>query len=278
MSGATLLVIGGGSVLAREFAARNPDLPLRVVGHAAADRADAYEGIACAVNFAFAPALHHTEYDAALDLDLRAARRVADAGGHYVMVSSRRVYGAEAQWNAAEDAALLGLDAYGRNKLRIERHLAALLGDRLTVLRPGNVVGYEPLAGRRRFAAYLQNQLAATGRIRLSISPRVRRDLVPAGFFSRALREVMLRRPPGAFNVGAGYATTAGDAARWLVEGYGAGEVVAESDRVEDEFLLDTQKLRRDLGLACETGEVERALREAGRRLATENPGHARRA
>ena len=274
MSGAALLVIGRNSHLAREFMARHADLPLRAIGHEQVDEPAHYDGVAGAVNFAFAPALNDRAYDAALDIDARAARHAAARGIHYVMLSSRRVYQAGLQWNAPEVAEASGLDAYGRNKLRIERNLQAALGERLTILRPGNVVGFEPLPSRPRFAAYLQNQLREHRRIRLTVSPQTRRDLVPVAFFCRVLREVLQRRVPGTFNVGAGRATEVGDAARWLIEGFGGGDLVAESDARADEFLLDSGRLARELGLACSEGEVERTLREAGRRLAA-SPGAA---
>lgn len=267
MSGATLLVIGRSSHLAREFMARHADLPLKAIGHDEAGDPACYEGVACVVNFAFAPELHDLPYDAALDVDARAARHAAAGGIHYVMLSSRRVYQAALQWNASEDAEVSGLDAYGRNKLRVERSLQAAMGERLTILRSGNVVGYEAIASRKRFAAYLQNQLLEGRRIRLTVSPQTRRDLVPVAFFCRVLREAVLRRVPGVFNVGSGNATEVGEAARWLIEGFGPARLVVESDTRADEFLLDSSKLSRVFGLACEEGEVERTLREAGRLL-----------
>ena len=262
-----LLIVGRGSYLAREFLARHADLKARAIDHAQVDEDAHYDGIACVVNFAFAPALHTSEYDARLDVDARVARRAAAHEAHFVMISSRRVYAEAAQWKASEDSSLGGADAYARNKLHIERELAALMGARLTVLRPGNVVGYEPIPGRQRFAAYLQNQLRETGRIRLSVDPNVRRDLVPVDFFCRVLREVLVRKPGGIFNVGSGAATRVGDAASWLLAGFGGGELLVEGAGGE-EFLLDSRKLGRELRLACAAGDVERTLRAAGRRLA----------
>lgn len=263
-----VLVVGAGSFLAREFIAANADLDIRAIGHAEADVPAHYRDIACVVNFAFAPELADAPYDERHDIDARAARWSREAGAHYVMISSRRVYAREAQWSAAESAEAAGADTYGRNKARIERDLARRLGNRLTVLRPGNAIGYEPDAARRRFGAYLQSQLAASGSIRLTVSPATRRDLVPAAFVSRAIRAVVLRPLPGIFNVGSGAPTSVGDAARWLVEGYGGGEIVASSQAVEDEFLLDSGKLARAYGIACGPDAVREALREAGRRLA----------
>jgi dTDP-4-dehydrorhamnose reductase/UDP-glucose 4-epimerase len=246
---APVVVVGRGSFLAREFVARNGDVVAHAFGHADVDTS-ALRGAVVLVNFSFAPELHTERYDAGLDVDRRLAAALSPEG-HYIMISSRRVYAAGGQWDAREDQPASGIDLYGANKARVERELQALLGPRLAILRPGNVVGYEPIAGRARFAAWLQNQLAANGVIRLTVAPATRRDA-------------------GIFNVGAGAATEVGRAARWLLEGYGSGEIVAESASRGDEFQLDCSRLRSVLGLACPAGELEATLREAGRRLAAE--------
>jgi len=265
---AETVVVGRGSLLAREFVARHPDLVLRTLGHAEVDDAAAYAGARSVVNFAFAPGLESQPYDAALDIDRRIGAQAARLGLHYVMISSRRVYAQAAQWNAEESMPVPGMDAYGRNKARVEATLRNQLGDRLTVLRPGNVVGYEPIAGRRRFAAYLQSQLIAQGRIRLTVDAGARRDLVPAEFFCRVVREAALQNRGGIFNVGAGRATRVGDAARWLLDGYGRGELHSEAAQPPDEFQLVCNRLRDLFGLGCDEGAVEQALKEIGRRLA----------
>jgi len=271
MSAAETIVVGRGSLLAREFAARHADLVLRAVGHADAGDASVYEGARCVVNFALAPGLETLPYDPALDIDLRIAQQAARRGLHYLMISSRRVYAADAQWNAVESQPAPGMDAYGRNKARIEGELRAHLAGRLTVLRPGNVIGYEPVAGRRRFGAYMQQQLLGQGRIRLTVDPAARRDLVPVEFFCQAVRAAALQRSPGTYNVGAGRATRVGDAARWLLAGYGRGELLSETTQAPDEFQLDCTRLRETFGLACGEGAVEQALTDIGRQLAAQS-------
>jgi dTDP-4-dehydrorhamnose reductase/UDP-glucose 4-epimerase len=268
MSAAETVVVGRSSLLARGFASRHADAVLRVIGHAQAGDGAAYQGARCVVNFAFAPVLEQGDYDAAQDVDARVATQAARLGLHYVMISSRRVYPAAAQWNASEASPAGGMDAYGRNKSRIESMLRAQLGDRLTVLRPGNVLALEPVAGRRRFGAYLQQQLVATGRIRLTVDPEARRDLVPVDFFCSAVRAAIERRLPGTYNLGAGGATRVGDAARWLIAGYGRGSVEVAIAQPRDEFQLDSTRLQDAFGLRCEPGAVEAALRELGRALA----------
>jgi nucleoside-diphosphate-sugar epimerase len=263
-----LLVIGKNSFLAREFLASNSDLSFQAIGHGDAHRDSLYEGASCVVNFAFSPQLYDSEYDASVDVDRVAAHRALSHGIHYVMISSRRVYSETVQWDAEEGMEACGRDAYGRNKARIERALQDSNGERLTILRPGSVVGLEAIPGRMRIAAYMQNQLLDEGQIRLTLAARTRRDLVPVDFFSRVLRHIAQARVSGVFNVGSGAATTVGQAAQWLIEGHGSGELIEVDTRVTDEFQLDSSKLKRTFGLACDPGELKRCLLEYGANLA----------
>ena len=147
-----ILLFGKDAYLAREFASRHGDLPLRLAAHDAIGDDALFEGVGCVVNFAFHPDLHAVEYAAAQDVDARLGHAAAARGAHYVMMSSRKAYSRHAQWRAAETAETAGMDAYGRNKAHIEGALRSLLGDDLTILRPGNVIGFEYIAGRPQSA------------------------------------------------------------------------------------------------------------------------------
>lgn len=265
-----ILIVGKNSFLAREFLTWNQGLPVRAIGHADVVDARVLKDATCIVNFSFSPALCEHNYVSSLDVDARLARAVVDTGAHYVMVSSRKVYQEAIQWGAREDAHATGSDIYGRNKLRIEEDLAKVLGDRLTILRPGNVFGYERQAGRKRFGAYLLNQLADSGEIHLTVSPFVRRDVVPVDFFCEVLREVALNRPAGIINVGAGVSVEIGRIALWLITGFGAGRLIAESTVDKDEFQLDTARLESLLGLHCGRERIKEFSVELGRRLRRE--------
>ncbi len=265
-----ILVVGNNSFLAKEFLARAQGLLVRAVSHTEIDDEEVFRDISCIVNFSFSPALCEQHYVQSLDIDARLAHLAADSGAHYVMLSSRKVYQEAIQWGAREDAHATGADIYGQNKLRIEKELVAALGSRLTILRPGNVFGYERQPGRKRFGAYLLNQLADTGAIRLTVSPFVRRDVVPVDFFCEVLREAVLRKPGGVINVGAGKSIEIGRIALWLIDGFGSGRLIAESAAVEDEFQLDTARLKSAFGLSCDQDRLAEFSVELGRRLRRE--------
>ena len=243
---------------------------MRAIGHAEVVDERVLEGVSCIVNFSFSPILCEQNYVSSLDVDARLARAAAETDAHYVMISTRKVYQEKIQWGAKEDAHATGSDIYGRNKLRIEADLTKVLGGRLTILRPGNVFGYERLVGRKRFGAYLLNQLANSGDIRLTVSPFVQRDVVPVDFFCEVLREVIQKRPAGIINVGAGVSVEVGRIALWLIRGFGAGRLIVESTVETDEFLLDVERLRALLGLHCGRERIAEFSVELGRRLRRE--------
>jgi dTDP-4-dehydrorhamnose reductase/UDP-glucose 4-epimerase len=262
-----ILVVGKNSFLAKEFIGKAKEIPLRAISHTEIDNREVFQGITCIVNFSFSPLLYLQDYDRELDVDARLAHIASDEGIHYVMLSTRKVYQETIQWGAREDAHVTGSSIYGKNKLRIEKNLANVLGGAVTILRPGNVFGYERQSERVRFGAYLLNQLADTGVIRLTVSPFVRRDVIPVDYFCEVLREVVLRKPGGVINIGAGESLEIGRIALWIIEGFGSGRLIVESPAECDEFQLDTERLKSEFGLNCGRERVADFSRELGRRL-----------
>ena len=252
-----IVVVGKTSFIAREFLATQDGASTTSVGHAELEKIKNIPGITCIINFAFAPELYNGIYQPDLDIDKKLGVFAAAHGIHYVMMSSRKVYNADCQWGAREDALATGQDSYGKNKIRIEQELVHLLGTKLTILRPGNVLGFERQLKRTRFGAYMLNQLADKNEINLTISPLVRRDIVPVDYFCEVLGQVVKKKPTGVINVGAGQAVAVGQIARSILEGFGRGQLIADSTKITDEFQLDSGRLASELGLTC---GVERVL------------------
>lgn len=265
-----ILIVGKHSYLAKEFLAANHSLPIRAIGHEGISDLANFDDVDCIVNFAFAPQLHSKAYDPALDIDTKLAIQAAARGIHYVMLSSRKVYPANLEWNAEESATVTGIDEYGRNKVRIEENLRDMLGARLTILRPGNVFGYEIIHGRPRFGAYLLNQLATSGSIHLSLSPFIRRDIVPVDFFCEVLGQVIQTRPSGIFNVGTGDAVEIGRIALWLLDGFGSGVLVVDGHEEVDQFQLNCTRQSTVLGMSCGRERLAEFTKGLGSRLARE--------
>ena len=134
------------------------------------------------------------------------------------------------------------VDAYGRNKLTIERLLSNL---RRQAHGPAdrNVVGYDRHSARPSFMSMMLGRLAEEGRVVLDVSPFVQRDFLPIEQVAAAIRMALNHDLTGVFNIGSGASVESG-VALWVIERFGRGELVISSPRVHDEFVLDVRRLR----------------------------------
>jgi UDP-glucose 4-epimerase len=264
-----VLVVGQHSFIARHFLAAW-DQRVTAVGHDAIDRPDLFEGVDRAISFGRHPLLGTEDYrPTTMDPDLRLVERLAGRDIDYVMLSSRKVYAPSAR-PLAETDPTGPQDLYGGHKLAIEDALRARLGTRLTILRLANVFGYERGQSRRTFFSLTLDGLARDGRIRFDMSPFVERDFLPVEACARMLARIVAAPPGGVLNVGSGIGVPTGRLALWVLAGYGRGELVIESPREHDAFVLDVSELTRRYGLPCTYDELRARCIDLGRRLASE--------
>lgn len=263
-----ILLFGQNSFLARHVAAALPGGTWRGASHRDLEKPDLLDGIETLLSFAKHPEVDRDGYDLErADPDLRLADRIGDRRVRFVVLSSRKVY-RPATRPLGEDAALGPGDAYGRNKLALERRLAKRLGDRLTVLRLANVFGYE--RGRRTFLGRLLDRLAGEGAIHFDMSPFVARDFLPASRCGEILARIARDPPGGIMNVGSGIPLPTGRLALWVLEGFGSGRLVIESPREHDGFVLEVTRLARRIGPPCDWSDLHAACLEIGQRLRDE--------
>lgn len=265
-----ILVVGRGSFLAAHLLERLPPDRVVAVGHDAIAADDLPGDIACVINFTRHPDIARDDYDLeAADTDVRLAERLGDRDVAYLMLSTRKVY-APGAGPLDEDAPIGPRDAYGRNKLAAEERLRARLGDRLSVLRLGNVFGYERVPGRRTFLSILLDRLAREGRIHFDMSPFVERDFLPVERLADILARLIEAPPGGVTNVGSGIGLATGRLALWVLEGFGRGQLVIEEPHERDAFVLDVGRLRALYGEPCSYDELRGRCLALGSQLAAE--------
>jgi len=266
----TVLLVGSGSLLGGAvLAAAQNDIAITSVSH---DRFDVgmVRDHDVVINMAYDPRYMREAYDPALDFDRRVAQAVAEQGGRFVMLSTRKVYGEGPggkghETPIGEDSDCRPTGAYGRNKLETEAAVRALLGDRATILRLANVFGFEP--GRHTFFGIALGTLKRLGRIELDSNPFVKKDFIPLPDCARAILSAIRHTPSGTFNLGYGTATEIGRIAMWLIEGFGGGELLISSAEERDSFLLDIRRLEA-LGILPERRmPIRQCCVEIGERL-----------
>lgn len=266
-AGRRLLLVGKNSFIARHLLAALPVDQVVAVSHDRLDDPGLLDGIDTVINAARHPGSSRDDYDLEqLDPDLRLARRIADNNVPFIMLSSRKVY-APSDRPLDEDAPLGPTDAYGRNKLRVEQHLAQMLGDRLTILRLANIFGDERLPGRRSFLAMLLTRLADQNQIRYDMSPFAERDFLPVEILAGVLTRIVQEPSSGVMNIGSGIPLATGRIALWIMEGFGGGELLIDNFKEKDRFVLNIDKLRARYGTPCSLADLRDRCLDLGQHL-----------
>lgn len=218
------------------------------------------------LNCALDPDFKIKKYSEARDLDLHFARRAAETGTHFVMLSSRKIYGPVSAASKVNENHTPNPECrYGENKLQSEQRIRSELPNDHSVLRVANVFGFE--LGRRSFMGLALASLKHEGRINLDVSPFVVRDFIPVQQFCVLLSAICKVRPIGTFNAGSGTATAVGQIGLWLISGYGRGELVITRTEKRDQFVLDVSRLYAAINTLQPIIDFEHEFKSLGEKL-----------
>lgn len=261
------IVIGKNSFLASHL----EDLPSAagwefLTHDEAIARPNALKSANVIVNCAFHPDLTAEEYDADKDIDFAIVSLIQNSDTHYIMMSSRMVYGkAPDDLMLSEDTAPKPVTTYGRNKLTIEQTLQDILpAKRLTILRMGNIFGYEPQ--RSSFFGAMITSLQETGEIHFDIAPDSQRDFLSVWAWAEYMEQVIHKPIGGIFNVGSGFGTTPQELADALIDEAKKGKAVFNGNSFDGQFILEISEFLKSYGLVPYTkldllSDIEKVVR-----------------
>ena len=243
-----VLVVGENSFIGNALCnIKRPDIEFYKVSHKDFDKIDLPffdTVVGCAIN----PEYRDTRYSTAADFDFHVASKSYKSGCHFVMLSTRKIYGSHSELKIFKETDPTDpFDHYSVNKLRTETRIIDNFGDQSTIIRGSNLFGFE--YGRNSFFGYLMNSLVKTGEIVYNIHPSTKRDFIHVDDSARVISEVCVKRPHGVYNLGAGEGTSIGLLGAYLVQGYGKGNIRFTSEEFKEQFILDTSKLTDALGM-----------------------------
>lgn len=215
------------------------------------------------INCAIHPDFKSKPYNAFNDLDLRVARRAHNNGCHYVMISSRKVYGNSRTLKYYdEESPLKPFDFYSENKAISESRILEL--DNTTVLRGSNLFGFE--YRRNSFMGYCMNQLKKDNKITYTLDPTIKRDFIDVETSCDIMGKVCQAKLTGLYNLSANYGLPLGDFADYLIRGYGSGSVEYGTD-IREQFIIDNTKLKRALNIEIGPFDYEKIIGNYGKQL-----------
>lgn len=225
-----------------------------------------YESI---INCAIHPNYINNEYDPEFDFDYQLASRVVKTNCHYVMISSRKVYGENSLLcSLKEISPKKPIDNYGKNKLLTEWFIRENFEENqksFTIVRCSNVFGFE--YGRKSFLGFCMNQLKDKGHISFDISSNVIRDFIPVNYLGQILKLIMEKKPRGIFNLSSNYGLQIGKIPQYLIEGYGSGYFTSNQEIIKDQFILDCSELEKQLKIQMSQFDYKNIINKIGEDL-----------
>jgi nucleoside-diphosphate-sugar epimerase len=240
------LIIGKNSFIGKSF--YHSIKSVDIISYSDIDNVD-FSKYNTILNCAIKPEFKVENYRQKNDLDYQVAKIAEQNKCHYIMLSTRKVYGTSSELRILkENLELNPFDCYSENKAQSEKNITDL-GGSVTILRPSNVYGFE--YGRNSFMGFCMTQLKHNDRIVYTTNPQAKKDFISIKSFCKVLKNVVKVKPQGIYNVGSNYGLEIGDVARSLIEGYGQGEFVAnwEGKEKQDQFILDNTKICKHLDI-----------------------------
>ena len=204
-------------------------------------------------------------YNEAFDLDWLVGIKATEAGCHYIMLSTRKVYGNSSELTRySERHTLNPFDRYSENKELTERFLTNDI-ENLTILRGSNIYGFE--LGRSSFVGYCMTQLKATGIIKYDMDKSLKRDFISIERVCELLKKVCEIKPKGIYNLSSDFGLEISVIARGLILGYGRGNFIQQDILGKEQFILDNSKLEDACGMKIKLSNYSNDFYNMGRKL-----------
>lgn len=195
------------------------------------------------LNFSFNPAFYKNKYDQSKDFDKIILEKISSKNCHYIMISSRKVYGMHNHFDIKETDPINPSDYYGENKAIIENFVSKM--NNYTIIRPSNIFGNE--INRLSFFGIMLTNLKKKGIISFNMNPFTVKDFIFVNDFCKYIDLFIEKTPIGIYNLGSGYRTMIGELAMGVIQGYGSGDLICNSPKLSDQFSLNLEKLKKDI-------------------------------
>lgn len=216
------------------------------------------------INCTFDDNYNSSFYNASSSFDSNIIKLISSSS-KYVMLSSRKVYQTNQQWNASE---LLDINPkliagfYGKNKLASESFVKENLHkDQYLILRLPNIFGLRGnIPNNLNFFDQMYDNLKKNRVIKFNFNRYTKKDFMYAEDFAKVLKVCIEDHIYGTFNCGYGNPVACNKLAEILINSLGYGNI-EDLNEIKDEFFLNTSKIKSKIDLPAFKG-LEKGIKE----------------
>lgn len=246
-----ILVVGKNSFIGKKFF--DYSNLVDIVSHTEIEHVNfnQYDSVLnCSIN----PDYKNNSYQENNDFDFLVYEKCLKNNCHYVMLSTRKVYGkSDTLKKYDEKSETNPFDHYSHNKLITEEKIKKY-STNYTILRGSNVFGEE--YDRQSFMGFCLTQLKNNDRIIFDVDGSVRRDFISVKEVSKILEKVCRQKKTGIFNLSSNFALAISEIPRLLIIGKKSGEF-QDGNKITDQFVLDNNLISKTFEVKIKSDYTE---------------------
>ena len=216
----------------------------------------------CIINFSIAPDFSKKELPISDIIDVQIAEKIKDFNTHFIFISSRKVYGKSFECKEYKETDnTYGYDYYSVNKIKTEKALLNILGNKLTILRIPNLIG-EPIdrKGYRTFIGWICDEYINKGSVTIQQNENSVKDFVTKEFLHKNICYFLKNKTSGIYNLSSGIGIPIKD----VVKGYACRHIIISSKNNADseQFILNNEKLKNLTKYSISEKDIKKQLRK----------------
>lgn len=220
----------------------------------------------CIINFSVSPDFSNIIMDNDEIIDVKIAKSIVGYKPRFIFISSRKVYGTSDKclvYN--EGSPIIENDVYSVNKIHAEKSLFQILGDKLIILRPTNIIG-EPVMrdNYETFMGWIGRNYEEKGYVKADLNSQTQKDFITKEYLHQNIAYIMQHECSGIYNISAGFGVTV----KYILDGY-VGKVLYEGEnkKLKDQFIVDNTKIKKLTGIDFSIKDIEKALKMYNKKL-----------
>lgn len=223
-----------------------------------------FENYDTIINCSLHPKFKDHSYIEKYDIDYLVSQIAQKNKKHYIMMSSRKVYGSSDELKIFDETSQTNPDSfYGENKLKSEEKIKSVHDD-VCILRCSNVYGLE--TNRKSFFSFCIDQLLQNEKIVYEIDGETKRDFIPVECLREIVKKISAKKVKGVFNISSNHGLEIGKVAQYLIDGYKKGIFITLTSSIKDQFILDNKKIKKELDIDIDI-DFNHHIKNIGKKL-----------
>lgn len=263
-----ILLIGKRSTLSKIYVKKSRIKNFDIFSHRDLKKIN-YSKYSHLINFSFSPKLMSLPYRKEIDIDKKLAIMAKENNIIYIFLSTRYVYSKSNIIPASEKIKRLKPENnYGKNKLKIEKHLKKTLKKNLLILRLGTFLFLKLSSKGKLFSEKMLYSLYQKKLIFFDFKNNIYKDFITDDHFVENLDYLIKKKVTGLYNLSSGIPIFPKDIAANVIKTFHKGKIVFENkNRKAYSFLMSNKKIINKTGIILNKKKILDFCREMGKKL-----------